>query len=92
MDDGLVDKLLFFRDKEASFIGTIIPLLVPQDVAPGELIYKIGDHSNSSKAVMMLSVLYKERLGVLRFDLLRTHLSRVECRVTLWRGVHFTER
>ena len=47
MDDGLVDRLIFFRDKEASFIGTIVPLLVPQDVNAGELVYRLGEHSNS---------------------------------------------
>ena len=68
MDDGLVEKIYFLKDKEASFIGTIVPILVPQDVHAGELIYKVGDHSNSSIYihnyyiyVYMLSVFYKKR-------------------------------
>ena len=57
MDDGLVEKIYFLKDKEASFIGTIVPILVPQDVHAGELIYKVGDHSNSSKFILII-ILY----------------------------------
>ena len=91
MDDGLVDRLMFFRDKEASFIGTIIPLLVPQDVEPGELIYKIGDHSNSSKLIILVSVFHQTRLYFICTHLLGKNISGIKCRLAFRRSLYFTE-
>ena len=48
MYDGVIENIQFFKDKDATFIALVIPMLQALKINPHEFIYRQGDHPNAS--------------------------------------------
>jgi hypothetical protein len=52
----IIQKINFFKEKDADFLWAILPALRPIKLLPGDVLYTQGDHSDESKTITVLSV------------------------------------